>query len=450
MDNSFNFTKASINALPLPEKEKRQVYRDTKTSGLQLRVTHSGVKTFSVFKRIKNGSPERITIGRYPDLTVEQARAKAAEINATIAKGENPADAGRDSREEPTLKQAFDEYLRDYLVPQGKKTIKDIEANFKRYLSGLANKKLSHIKDFDVRKLVNTLGKDNGHATANRTLESLRAIINKAILWKRFKGPNPAVGVEKFKLKTRDRFLHGDELSRLFNALSKTSNELTRDFVLLSLLTGARRANMMAMRWDEISFERKEWRIPNTKNDTPQTVTLINEALQVLELRKGNGSDWVFPGDGITGHLVSPKTGWKTLLDFEEMIYLTDMLTNVGGEFILSPSDSLETKLEKLRAETKRLKLDITRSRLPDLRLHDLRRTMGSWQAKMGASLVIIGKSLNHKSLAATQIYARLDSDPVRESMQNATDAMMKVSGFNMISSAFKASLDNETTIPEK
>ena len=62
---------------------------------------------------------------------------------------------------------------------------------------------------------------------------------------------------------------------------------------------------------------------------------------------------------------------------------------------------------------------------LPDLRLHDLRRTLGSWQAATGASLPIIGKSLGHKSLAATQIYARLDLDPVRASVNKATDAML-------------------------
>jgi integrase len=53
---------------------------------------------------------------------------------------------------------------------------------------------------------------------------------------------------------------------------------------------------------------------------------------------------------------------------------------------------------------------------LPDVRLHDLRRTLGSWQAIIGSSLPIIGKSLGHKSLTATQIYARLNLDPVRES----------------------------------
>jgi phosphoribosylformimino-5-aminoimidazole carboxamide ribonucleotide (ProFAR) isomerase len=54
---------------------------------------------------------------------------------------------------------------------------------------------------------------------------------------------------------------------------------------------------------------------------------------------------------------------------------------------------------------------------------------LGSWQAKTGASLVIIGKSLNHKSPSATAIYARLDLDPVRQSVNTATAAMMEAGG---------------------
>nr|WP_223842372.1 tyrosine-type recombinase/integrase [Methylotuvimicrobium alcaliphilum] len=60
-----------------------------------------------------------------------------------------------------------------------------------------------------------------------------------------------------------------------------------------------------------------------------------------------------------------------------------------------------------------------------DLRIHDLRRTLGSWQAKTGASLLTIGKSLNHKSTRSTAIYARLDLGPVRESASRATAAML-------------------------
>ena len=63
---------------------------------------------------------------------------------------------------------------------------------------------------------------------------------------------------------------------------------------------------------------------------------------------------------------------------------------------------------------------------IENLRLHDLRRTLGSWQARQGASLQVIGKSLGHRSQAATAIYSRLHIDPIRESVQSATTAMLE------------------------
>lgn len=71
----------------------------------------------------------------------------------------------------------------------------------------------------------------------------------------------------------------------------------------------------------------------------------------------------------------------------------------------------------------------LERAGIADLRIHDLRRTLGSWQAKTGASLAIIGKSLNHKNQSTTAIYARLDLDPVRQSVNTATSAMMAAAG---------------------
>ena len=73
----------------------------------------------------------------------------------------------------------------------------------------------------------------------------------------------------------------------------------------------------------------------------------------------------------------------------------------------------------------KRVGKVLARAKLTDVRIHDLRRTLGSWQAKQGASLAIIGKSLNHKNQNTTAIYARLDLDPIRESVNAATSAML-------------------------
>src|SRR4029453_1774106 len=77
----------------------------------------------------------------------------------------------------------------------------------------------------------------------------------------------------------------------------------------------------------------------------------------------------------------------------------------------------------------KGLTINADGTRLDDIRIHDLRRTMGSWQARTGASLAIIGKSLGHKSQQATAVYARLDLDPVRQAMETATSAMLKAGG---------------------
>lgn len=384
MDNKISFTKAAIDALIIPAAGQRTTYHDTKTAGLQLRVTSSGVKTFSVYRRIKGGQPERVTLGRYPDLTIEQARRKAAEINATIAGGGNPADAARAAKQEMTLDDLLKEYL-TRCAAFNRRPDKP-EANYRLYLSVWGKRKLSTIKHEEVDRLHKKIGREIGVVTANIALKLLHVMFNKAINeWRIWSGENPAHGIKKFPEQSRDRFLQADELPRFFQAVAEEPNEIIRDYVLISLLTGARRTNVLEMRWQDVNFDRAEWRIGMTKNGTPQTVTLSPEALVVLRNRKPlEEAVFVFPGIGKLGYLAEPKKGWVRILE---------------------------------------------RAGIADLRLHDLRRTLGSWQAKTGASLAIIGKSLNHKNQSTTAIYARLDLDPVRQSVNTATSAMMAAAG---------------------
>lgn len=90
----------------------------------------------------------------------------------------------------------------------------------------------------------------------------------------------------------------------------------------------------------------------------------------------------------------------------------------------------------------KALGKDAGGARIQDLRIHDLRRTLGSWQAATGASLPMIGRTLARKNVSTTAIYARLNLDPVRESMQKAATAMMAAGG--LLPSARIASLDQK------
>jgi integrase len=115
------------------------------------------------------------------------------------------------------------------------------------------------------------------------------------------------------------------------------------------------------------------------------TVTLLPAAMEILNRRyvERKSDEWVFPSkfaDTKTGHITEPKAAWKQICKA---------------------------------------------AKISGVRIHDLRRTMGSWQAMTGASLSVIGKSLGHSSQSVTQIYARLNDDPVRLSMQKALTAML-------------------------
>jgi hypothetical protein len=110
-------------------------------------------------------------------------------------------------------------------------------------------------------------------------------------------------------------------------------------------------------------------------------------------------SDYVFPSWGAAGHITEPKAAWKRIID---------------------------------------------RAGIKDLRLHDLRRTLGSWQAATGASLSIIGRSLGHKNVATTAVYARLDLDPVRASVNTAADAIMAAANGHAPKKALPALSDAE------
>jgi hypothetical protein len=134
MAQRINFTKAALKALPLPPDGERLVFLDTKMAGLQVRVTANGVKAFSVFRRTKGGPPERITVGRFPDLSIEQARKRAAEINAALADAKNPAEIRRASRAELTFAELFAQYLDRHAKPR-KRTWDDDEAKFRLYLA---------------------------------------------------------------------------------------------------------------------------------------------------------------------------------------------------------------------------------------------------------------------------------------------------------------------------
>ncbi|MDR3299365.1 MAG: tyrosine-type recombinase/integrase [Candidatus Accumulibacter sp.] len=369
----------------------RATYLDTKVVGLQLRVSSTGTKTFSVFRRIKGGQPERVTLGKFPAMTVEQARKAAAEVSAAIEGGANPAEAKRVLKKEMTLSEFFTEKY--VLHGTKKKSWRDDQQRFRDYLQKpLGNLRLSEITRAMVAHTLSDAEKAGKSVATVRQLRALASVIFRVAEEKgEFSGANPArVRITGATVKRR-RFLQHDEMPRFFAAVAEESDTM-RDFILLAILTGVRRGNLCAMRWQDVDLRMREWTIPETKNGEPQIVALCPEAVTILQERQVDTSVWVFPGIGKTGHIVEVQGAVERVM--------------------------------------KRAGIPYGRKAENGVTLHDLRRTLGSWQARNGASLTIIGKSLNHKSPQSTAIYAQLDIDPVRQSVEAATAAMLEAGGF--------------------
>ena len=384
MPRKVGFTIATLNAATCPAGKTRAIIYDQKTPGLALRITSNRAKTFVVCIRV-NGKYERIKLGSFPTITIEQARKLAKVASGEIAKGGDPIETKRQARTRSmTIAKLWEWFLETHAKPR-KRSWRDDEVRYEKHIApSLAHRPIEKLTRSDVAALHRRLAQDHAPATANRVVALLSVMYNKAREID-YKGGNPCEGVERFRETSRDRFLSADELPRFMSAIEdEQTPEMWRHYFTLLLLTGARSGNLKSMRWSEVDLSSGTWRIPQEKAKAGETILvhLSTSAISILETRQqAVKGPWVFPAAGSkSGHVVEPRKQWENLL---------------------------------------------RRAKLPGVRIHDLRRTLGSWQAATGASLSVIGKSLGHRNVATTAIYARLNIDPVRESVNKATDAML-------------------------
>ena len=382
MAKKLNFTMAALSRIRPPSEGRLYLY-DAKTSGLAFCITAAGSTTFYWVKKVARRT-ERLRLGGFPELSVDVVRDLATKHNAAIADGKNPADSKRKQRGELTMGALFDLYV-EFHGPHKKATSLATDmATWKRYVTGWSGRKLSSIEHSDIQSLHARIGKANGKYAANRLLALLSTAFGVATEhgWKR---PNPCKGCRKFAEKSRDRFLQPEEIPRFLKAVDSLENQTAADAFRLLLWTGARKGNVLAMQWAEIDLPSATWRIPDTKANESQRVHLTAEAVAILQrlMASANESPFVFPArtaGSAFGHLSDVTKPWNAVREAAD---------------------------------------------LPKLRMHDLRRSLGSWMAAGGASLPVIGKTLGHRNQATTAVYARLNIDPVRAAVDSAVAAMM-------------------------
>jgi integrase len=208
---------------------------------------------------------------------------------------------------------------------------------------------------------------DAGYAsgTINRVLAVVRRAFNLARKW-RVSGvsANPVSGLSVGPDVLRNRFLSIEEARRLIAALQADANRVAANSILLLLLTGARRNEIIRARWEYVNWESRTLFVPISKTGRPRTIALCGSAMSLLQaLRRSAESDYIFP---------SPITG--------------------------RPSPSLHFPWRRIKRS----------AGLPGLRLHDLRHSFASFLVNGGVSLYVVQQLLGHLNYRTTQRYAHV------------------------------------------
>jgi hypothetical protein len=146
MAEKINFTKKTLEQIEPPtEKGARLVFHDNRIKGLQLRVTASGNKTFSVYKKFQ-GKPVRVTLGKFPEITPDQARKLAHQKLAEIAEGKNPNETEKHRQiEQISLQGVFNNLIETRTYKTG--TIRDYQQAIKTAFADWKDKPLNHITE---------------------------------------------------------------------------------------------------------------------------------------------------------------------------------------------------------------------------------------------------------------------------------------------------------------
>src|SRR6266478_1538373 len=387
-------TQAMVDRATRPAGGQRFL-RDAKVLGLALRISSGGAKAWVWEGRVR-GRVRRITLGHHPALSLAQARKRALTTAAAVSEGKDPAADRARERGELTFGAFAQSYLERYARPRKRSAAEDermlrdvlpsrddgkerepapIPATWK-------NRRLSDITSGEITQLHARLQRDRGPYAANRALALLRTLFNLAKNWGALLAENPATGIHMFSEEKRDRFLSPDELKRALVAIDEEHDWRWKAYFKLSLLLGPRKGELLCARWSDVDLETRTWRLPTTKAGRSHRLPLPTVTVAILESLPSRGrSSWLFPSRASeSGHLEEPKKAWHRI---------------------------------RGRADVK------------DVRIHDLRRTLGSWLAASGYGLPLIGRVLNHSQPSVTAVYARLDLDPVRQALEANARTML-------------------------
>ena len=308
----------------------------------------------------------------------------------------NLSSAKQSKAETTTLSSLIDEYLEAFDIEPGSSSFRHL----KWWRSRLGRRRLSAIKAADIAEQLRFLAQaDKRHggsvvtvrvgqrlspATLNRYHAALSKVLNVAVNKWHYLDSNPARRIERnAENNERNRWLHLDETSRLIDSCRHSRWNGLTVLVQLALCTGARRGELMNLKWGDIRFEDSiaYAELHSTKNRESRTLVIVGDAFKELKTwrrQRNLVTDLVFPS---AHHPFKPFTNldvhWKKALVYAEIV---------------------------------------------DFRFHDLRHTAASYLTQAGVPAITVAAILGHKTLQMTKRYSHL-------AVEHQRDAVMKVFG---------------------
>jgi len=392
----MKLTKSFIDALPLPEKDRRN-YFDSEIKGFGVTVFSSGTKSFFVVYGNRL-SRKKMIIGKYGTITLEQARVKARELLSDVILNEaNPLEEKKAEAKAETLGEWINKYIE--IAGKRKKSIRDDM----RYLSwentenkkankrgvnkkksdefipsDWKKKKLKDISVNDLNRRFDYLTKNISPLTANHWLASIRACLQEA--WRReLIEVNPAMRIRINSISNeRDRVLSDTEFIRLKEAIDQLEDIHAKAAFFLLTETGARLSEVLNAKWKDIKFELSVWNLPKTKAGKKQTIPLQQHVIEMLQ-KLPKDSLYIVAGTNPKEPRKDLKRPWKKILEISE---------------------------------------------LEDLHIHDLRRTFCVQIVKI-AGVNIASKLLRHSDIRiTTKHYSPEDSESLLAALQKRADIL--------------------------
>ena len=351
----------------------RCVVWDTEVPGFGLRIYPSGRKAWLLSYRAQ-GRKRLLTLASFGVLTLKQARDQARQQLAVLLDGVDPADTRQKERSMQSFSRLCDDFL-DHAREHKKTAVQDARRIEKYLRPRWGSRQASAISHNDAVQLHREIGK-SARYQANRVLALVRRMFVLGAKWG-FVDPghqNPAAGVEKYREEERDRFVGHDEMPNLREAINQEPNIFIRAALNLLILTALRKSELLAAKWEDINWQTSELRIQDTKSNRTHYAYLSKPARAILEeLPRIEDTPYIFAGNKPGHSLVNVSKAWQRVRE---------------------------------------------RAGCTDVRLHDLRRTTGSWMAQLGYSLPLVGEVLNHRSTETTKIYARFARDSAHNALE--------------------------------